>query len=141
MLYTWTLQGLMLHFGSNSLYLLRILHGYFFQWKHLTGKICFWNALLMSVVSLQVAPILNMFIYQGLKTIEDNNMLTEKLLSRFQMMLFDIMNRKKNAADTPTNTLKIIHFNDNSYLAGNIDSHHVYFMSSTTNAIKPSRRR
>jgi len=114
MLYTWTLQGLMLHFGSNSLYLLRILHGYFFQWKHLTGKICFWNALLMSVGSLQVAPILNMFIYQGLKTIEDNNMLTEKLLSRFQMMLFDIMNRKKNAADTlliPSKlfTLMIIH--------------------------------
>jgi len=104
----------MLHFGSNSLYLLRILHGYFFQWKHLTGKICFWNALLMSVGSLQVAPILNMFIYQGLKTIEDNNMLTEKLLSRFQMMLFDIMNRKKNAADTlliPSKlfTLMIIH--------------------------------
>lgn len=104
----------MLHFGSNSLYLLRILHGYIFQWKHLTGKICFWNALLMSVDSLQVAPILNMFIYQGLKTIEDNNMLTEKLLSRFQMMLFDIMNRKKNAADTlliPSKlfTLMIIH--------------------------------
>jgi hypothetical protein len=68
----------------------------------------------MSVGSLQVAPILNMFIYQGLKTIEDNNMLTEKLLSRFQMMLFDIMNRKKNAADTlliPSKlfTLMIIH--------------------------------
>jgi hypothetical protein len=68
----------------------------------------------MSVDSLQVAPILNMFIYQGLKTIEDNNMLTEKLLSRFQMMLFDIMNRKKNAADTlliPSKlfTLMIIH--------------------------------
>jgi len=68
----------------------------------------------MSVGSLQVAPILNMFIYQGLKTIEGNNMLTEKLLSRFQMMLFDIMNRKKNAADTlliPSKlfTLMIIH--------------------------------